>query len=179
MQRVALGLMLIALIGVSWYAVQNQKERVRVEQLLWVEFDASLQGMIRMLSLAEEIPTTALSPLRAAYEHGLFLQRLGPVLERILTWHGVRAEPLAGYLLSLTGGVGSICEQAHLGQAADTHWMAEIRQRLEAMHSVLNSRTMQQPKAKDLQQRIQGLFGSDTSVGVTPSMVSAAACLVS
>lgn len=176
MKRLSFALLLVFLTIVSWYTLHIKEQRLQVEQLLWVEFDAAMQGLVRMLYLAEASPDTARAPLLAAYEHALVIRRLGPVAEQLLAWRGVQAEPLAGYILSLTGGVGSICEQAHESGRADRAWIAEIRQRIEAVHDIINAETMRTPNHKRLQHDIQALFGSETAVYFTTNVGALLPC---
>lgn len=167
MKRLTAALILVSIISLIFaarYAVTLKEQRMEVEQLLWVEFDAAMRGVIRLLHLAEASPTTAQAALLAAYEHALALRRLGPAAERLLSWRGVEAEPLAGYIMSLTGGVASICDQTRDVGHADTVWILEIRRRLEAIHNSVNAAAMRESNPKRLQQDIQQLFSSETAV---------------
>lgn len=157
---IVLSVLLILLVSLSW---KQKQELLRLEQLLWTEFDAGVDGLTRMLALVEAAPRTSSPALLAAYEHGLAVNRLGAVVESLLRKQGVRAEALPGYLLSLTGGVASVCDDARLRGTPDTVWIAEIRSRLEQLSSVLNAQVAQTVGRKELQRRIDLLFGSEPS----------------
>lgn len=168
---VCLTLLLLTMLSLLFMASHVRKikeERLQMEQLLWVEFDAAMHGLIRMLQLAEagvgSVPPQSARPaLLAAYEHSIVVKRLSPVAKQLLEWRGIDSEPLAGYLLSLTGGVASACEDARQHGHTDGIWIGEIRRRLDEVHSVVNLEAIHHLSPQALQKQIEGLFSGDVA----------------
>lgn len=151
-----------------------------LERLLWVEFDAAMDSLGRMLRLADaadRLPTGPGTSLLAAYEQSLAVRRLAPIAEKLLQRRGIRAEPLAGYLLSLTGGVASLCAEARLSGIPDKIWLTELRNRLAQVHLAINKNTVERLSRHELQRAIDALFGTDaTAAYFTAASAEPPAC---
>lgn len=169
--RLLAALLCAALIYCIYGAAALHQALRETEDLLWAEFDAALDGTVRMLALAESAPA-APAPLLAAYEYSLALDRLAAAAARLLERRGVRGETFRGYVLSLSGGVRSLCEEARRHGVADALWAGEIRRRLAAIRTVLNPAEVRPASPAELQRRLDALVGA---AGAGGSFVGSAA----
>ena len=169
----ACGLLVAACALISAvYAYNLHKARAELELLLGTELVPALEGLLRVVRLAVASaglpsygavgpPATAAPALLAAYEQSLIIRRLAPVAEQLLAQRGVRAEPLAGYLFSLAGGVASLCAEARRTGRVDGEWLAEIRRRIGEVHGIINRPAVELLTRQELQRAVDRLFGAD------------------
>lgn len=118
----------------------------------------SLDGIHRMLTLAETAPSTNVSSLVAAHEYGMLAKRLANVSESLLIERGIDAFPLAGYVMSLTGGITSLCAEARQHGYIDKEWTHTIRQHIKKLHRITASHSMLSLNKKVIQNQLYDLF---------------------
>lgn len=157
MQRAAVLLMLLIIAALLRYNAVLRAERDLFEARLWIEFAAGLSGVERMLQLALASQDAPAAPLLAAYEHSLTVRRLSPVVAGLLH-DSSRGEPFAGYVLSLMGGVASLCEETRRHGQLDVVWLAEVRGRIASLRDAVQAETWLEHKGKQLLQYLDSLF---------------------
>lgn len=179
MKRLCLLAAIFVLLS-CWYGYKTYQERLYLERLIWTEFDAAMDGLERFLRLAgnaSERPPAATHPaLLTAYELSLTIRRLAPVVELLLERRGVRAEPLAGYLFSITGGVASLCAETRQRGVPDQEWLGELRRRVGHVHRAVNRTVVERLSKKELQRAVDSLFGIDPAASYFTAAAEIPAC---
>jgi hypothetical protein len=148
----------LLLIAINIYL---QTRYLYTYSLFWEEFDRNVTGLMRMLNLLTASNQEEWPSLVAAVEYALTIRAKLNKVELLLTWRGIKPQPLGGYLLSLTGGVVNAACQAHQSGYLDREWLKEIRIRIQRVHSTVNRDSVLGSKPQ-LQKSIDNLFTSES-----------------